>query len=246
MCGCDKSGFNGEQIGVVRVKGNVDIRPDTDDITIRLVEEGDDKIFYIGYSPDIAPTANLDVSPTLIEVGQVVTATFSGTYTKGRRNLISKIITPTANVDTSVSPFVFTVPNVSSPLKGIVASNTLTVTDGKNSVSDSASILVKDRYYTGFSPATSLDNINGFTSALGSTIQEAFGGPRPYVVPVSNYIYWLTPDIWDGDMVLNTFPFAVSKIGTINITNIYGLTKTYNVWRSVNYFGTGTLTIDMK
>jgi hypothetical protein len=200
----------------------------------------------IGYKPYSPPTASLDVAPTSIEVGQVVTAVFSGSYEKGARELISKVVTPTAGVDTSSSPFTFNVPGVTSPVKGIIASHTLTVNDGKTTVADSASILVKNRYYTGFSTTRIPANLDGFTSGLGSSIQEVFGGVRSYVVPNNHYIIWLTPDTWDGNLVMNNFPFAVGKVGTMNVTNQYGLVQTLNIWASVNYFGAGTLNIDMK
>lgn len=244
MCTCD-SNFNGDiRLPSSSGESNVEVRSGGSPIVVTTVIEGDKTIYYVSYQPYVAPKSTLVVNPSVIEVGQEVTAVFTGTYTQGSKALVSKTVSPTV-VDVTSTPFNFEV-LVNPLVKGPIASHTFTVSDDDTSVVSSASITVKNRFYTGFSSVDYIDSVDGFTSGLGLDIQDVFGGPRNYEVPNNNYIYWLTPYDWTPNLILDGFPFAIKKLGILGVNNPHGLLQTYNVWRSVNYFGASTLTIDMK
>lgn len=230
---------------------------DGQDTKVVLTEiDGITQVRY-DYAPYRAPSVSLGVSPTVFEVGDTVPiATFTLNITERSNPLSSIVINPDPGIVPTVGTNTFQVLDVTRDTAGSIATHTATITDdsGNGSISDSASLSARWRYFQGFSLKSTLNetDIKALVNQTISTgIKTVYGGSKNYVVPasaVNQYVYWAFPNDTSPFTSLSNGAFAVPfiSLGDVSVTNDFGVTKLYTVVRTAVALGSGTVNIVMN
>lgn len=200
---------------------NVDMMPysTANDSNILTVKDALDKLLYV----DLSISLNSNVATTL-ERGRVINSiTFSWSYNK---KVVSQIFNnETLNVDTRTYAY-------SSPL----SSNktfTLTANDGTKSFSRNISFSFLNGRYWGVSNSTSYDSnfVNSLSKELSSSRSKTF----TVNCGADQYIYYCIPTSFGTPtFTVGGFSGGFNKVSTIQFTNIYGYTESYNIYKSAN------------
>jgi hypothetical protein len=211
-------------------------------ISVTKEQTGDTMTYTIKYSPYIAPTSSLSVSPTSAEIGETFNATYTSTWTKGTADLDGTALV--------TSPTTTVVNGLVSVNVGTIGSKTLTVTDKINTVTSTASISIRHRYFIGTKPKNEPNtSIVRNTGTVSSSMTSAYGAQRTYTIPsVASHIIWLVPQGTTAMGVIRDD--GISEIETINsgtmsITNAYGVSVTYDIIMSKQFFAAGS-TLNLK
>lgn len=219
--------------------------------------DGVKKVQY-DYAPYKAPLASMSVSPSVFEVGDTVaTATFTLNVTKGSDDIDSISVNPDPGITLVEGSNQWTVSNVTSAVaSNSVAQHTASVDDASDKpiITASAALSARWRYYQGFSTKTSLTEaeIKALANnAVSTGIKTLYGGDRTYTLPasaVNRFIYWAYPEGTAGIQSLTSGGFVVpfTVVGTVPVTNAFGITENYIVVRTANALGSGDIQINMS
>ena len=161
--------------------------------------------------------------------------------------------------DVNLGSWTFTAPFAAATVTGPVqrfgadhgSDPTLTVTLNVSQTvngspfSDSASKVLTwtSRVYWGLGSTNGTETVNAaFITGLSNSQVRASRAGTISVTPTSQYVYFAIPtDYGTPSFTLNGFPFAASKIqSATNITNAYGVTRQYDIWRSDNLLTSAT------
>lgn len=196
-------------------------------------------------------------STALFERGQTVTASsYAATYEGGPPSAASGTHTVTAQGGPATDDLAFDAmsgPGFASltstggvTLEGLDAGadpyfdTRLDASLGSQSDSATHRTLYTSRVFYGASANTSLTEAQ--IEALASNVLRTSRAGSYAMTLSSQYGYMCWPDTYGTPTVTQGgFPSAWSKIGTVSVTNAYGVTRTYGVWRSDGLL-TGTLT----
>jgi hypothetical protein len=221
-----------------------------DPIEVRKQTEGELTTFYISYVPYVAPTSNITVTPSIVEVGSTFNATYTATWVKGSGELTSVTIDdiPVSNKNSLSETIVSN--GLSTPSEGIFFPKTIKVIDYKGSSSTATtSITSQYRYYVGTKPRFG-DNTTIVKDAgkLSSSMSSAYGALKTYSIPeLDSHVVWLLPPNKTMGKVTDENNFECETIdgGIVSITNEYGVTVNYTVIQSKNFYASGN-TLNLK
>lgn len=110
---------------------------------------------------------------------------------------------------------------------------TLTVSDGKTTVSKSTTVAFMNGVYYGAATETELSN--SFISSLTKVLQMSKARTISVNADTEQYIYYALPSRYGIPAFnVNGFDGGFEKIGTLAFTNSSSYTEDYDVWRSDN------------
>lgn len=234
----------------IGVGGAVPVDDGTSTIVWRRLQNAD-------IDPDFAIASFSVSSPTTgtYERGQTVTVAGSGphataSYTSGPPDAanISNIYGGSTNVgdvplDTWSLPSPYTSGTTSGSVKKIGADHgadpsltiRLTAFKGSFTRTSDRTLLWTSRVYWGNGSTGGGETVNAafVTGLSGSQVRSSRAGTVT-LSPSNQYVYFSTPaDYGTPTFTLNGFPFAASKVqANLAVTNSFGVTRQYDVWRS--------------
>ena len=201
-------------------------------IKVKKQLEGSKVVFIISYSPSIAPTCSISVSPAIAELGVTAIHTFTYVDNVGSSPILTRVKSPN-----------------DSPLKvrfnqaGSQGLHSYSVTDTEGlSATSSVAILVKYRFFKGTivrnNDALDVTTIQALVSNLGSTIGEAFPKQAYIMDKPQGHFLWVYPADFasiptptgDANLPFDLVPIA----GTWVINGI-----TYKAAKTATYFTNG-------
>lgn len=257
-CGCDDNS-NIKTIGdefLKQLKGfefvdGVQTKVNVDELSSGLKRVSFD---YFPYDP---PTVSFSVSPSFVEVGDVIpSATYTLNVSKQSNDIDSINVTPDPGVTFLEGVNTFFQTNLTGSSNGKIGEFTATITDdsGNGSVVSSTSVSNLFRYYQGYSEKSSLteSEIKALeNNQLSTGIKTIYGGSKSYTLPVSainRFIYWCFPSNTSPFVSLTSGGFDVPfvSVGNVSITNDFNITTLYTVVRTSAAFGSTALTIEMS
>ena len=205
---------------------------------IQTVKDALDELLYI------FPSVNLSVSPTPSgnpkEIGQTATSvSLSWTVNK---NIISQSLNNNiGSLETSIrtlnSPTVF-----NSDL-----TFTITVNDGKNSASSSASVVFRNKRWWGVNSKTSLSSTD-IISLANSEFATDYLQTKSFDATGGKYIYFAFPSSFTGTPVftIGGFTAPFDELASVSHTNQSGFTSNYRVFKSTNLQNDSNITVVVK